>query len=323
MGARPSPAFTPDLDLTRDAIASSPLSHGLLRVGDRWTAAVLSGAFTGVRRFEDWQAQLGIPRSTLTDRLRKLLQLGLLRQRVYQERPRRHAYHLTREGLKLYDHVLMIWAWERRWGTRRTHLPPRLVHRRCGHVFLPVLTCDACGEKTALGDLQLKLKANSALLAAARNAPRSGRMPADAEGEMTLGQKLDRWTLLIINAVMLGCHHFDQLLHVLGIASSVLARRLAHMVDSGLLLSQPDLRDARRQVYRLTPASRDLFAYLVCFATWASRDHLHQPSSIRPVHKACGHAFVARVACSACGGTLAPWEVDFEPAPQALSHAHD
>jgi DNA-binding HxlR family transcriptional regulator len=67
-----APGFTPDLDSTRDAIASSTLSHGLMVLGDRWTTAVLMGAFTGVRRFEDWQVQLGIPRSTLTDRLKKL-----------------------------------------------------------------------------------------------------------------------------------------------------------------------------------------------------------------------------------------------------------
>ena len=82
MPTRPSPVFTPDLDLTRDAIASSPLSHGLLRGGRPLDGGGAEGAFTGVRRFEDRQAQLGIPRSTLTDRLRKLLQLGLLRQRV-------------------------------------------------------------------------------------------------------------------------------------------------------------------------------------------------------------------------------------------------
>ena len=101
----------PDLDLTRDAIASSTLSHGLMLLGDRWTMAVLLGAFTGVQRFEDWQTRLGIPRSTLADRLRKLVAMGLLRQRSYQDHPRRLAYHLTQAGLKLYAPTLMIWMW--------------------------------------------------------------------------------------------------------------------------------------------------------------------------------------------------------------------
>ncbi|MBL8338034.1 MAG: winged helix-turn-helix transcriptional regulator [Rhodoferax sp.] len=313
MPGRFAPGFTPDLDSTRDAIASSTLSHGLMVLGDRWTTAVLMGAFTGVRRFEDWQVQLGIPRSTLTDRLKKLVALGLLRQTAYQQRPQRFAYRLTQEGLKLYDHVLMIWVWEKRWGSRKGALPAKLTHRPCGHHFVPVLSCSACGEKAGMNDLQLSFKVNQTLLEAARNAPRSSRVAAYDGTDMGLGLRVDRWSLLIVNAVILGCHYFDQIAHVLGIASSVLSRRLSGMVEAGLLICQQDLNDARRNIYRLTPSSRDLFAYLVCFSTWAARDYLRQPSSIRPIHKDCGRPFVPQVICSACSDPVKPWDVSFDP----------
>ena len=305
-------AFIPDLDLTRDALASSTLSHGLMVLGDRWTVAVLMGAFTGVHRFDDWQTRLGIPRPTLADRLKTLVSLGLLRQRAYQQRPARFAYHLTQAGLKLYDHVLMIWMWEKRWGMRQATLPQKLLHR-CGHNFIPVLACAACGEKAGMNDLQFTLKVNQPLLAQAATAGRTSRLSATDGTGMGLGLRVDRWSLMIVTAVVLGCHYFDQLCHVLGIASSVLSRRLSGMVDSGLLLSQPDLNDARRNVYRLTPSSRDLFGYLVCFSTWASRDYLHQPSSIRPTHKDCGKPFTPQVVCSACGEAVKPWDVQFTP----------
>ena len=68
--------MTPDLDLTRDALTSSTLSHGLHLLGDRWTVAVILGAFLGVRRFDDWQTRLKIPRHTLTGRLKALTELG-------------------------------------------------------------------------------------------------------------------------------------------------------------------------------------------------------------------------------------------------------
>ena len=321
MPARFSPGFTPDLDNTRDAIASSALSHGLMVLGDRWTTAVLMGAFTGVDRFEEWQSRLGIPRSTLTDRLKKLVGLGLLRQRVYQERPRRFSYRLTQAGLKLYDHVLMIWMWEKRWGSRKSALPARLTHTSCGHQFVPVLGCAACGEKTGMNDLHLTFKVNQPLLQAARTAGRSSRVATQDGTDMGLGLRVDRWALLIVNAVILGCHHFDQIAYVLGIASSVLSRRLSGMVEAGLLLCQPDLNDARRNIYRLTPASRDLFGYLVCFSTWAARDHLRQPSSIRPIHKGCGKPFVPQVACSACGDPVKPRDVSFERPARAPATA--
>ena len=303
-----------DPDLIRDALATSTLNHGLMVQGEYWTVAVLRGSFLGIRRFEDWQSRLGIPRSTLANRLGRLVELGLLRPRVYQERPRRHAYHLTQAGLKLYDHVLMIWAWEKRWGARQDMLPGRLLHQPCGQAFVPVLACAACHEKTDINDLSYTLTVIPELQPSTTGSPRNGRIAGSGHDDLTLGLRVDRWSLLIVTAVVLGCHYFDQLGRALGIASGVLARRLAGMVNSGLLIAQPDLSDARRVFYRLTPASRDLFGYLVCFANWASREYLHQPSSIEPWHKSCGKPFVPEVLCGSCKLPLNPREVAFEPA---------
>jgi DNA-binding HxlR family transcriptional regulator len=333
--------LTPDLDLTRDALASSTLSHGLHLLGDRWTVAVILGAFLGVRRFDEWQTRLNIPRHTLNLRLKALSDLGLLQTRPYQQRPLRNAYHLTDKGLALYSHVLMMWVWERRWGARQLALPPRLVHQTCGHAFVPELTCTACGDKVGVGDLTFSLRVNADLLSAMASAslPGAHAMPALRQrgsrlskpagdkrggpeqagaapvtgqiGQVGLDLRADRWVLLIVSAVLLGCHHFDQLSHVLGIGSSVLARRLSSMVDSGLLLSQADVGDARRKVYRLTPASRDLFGYIMCFSSWASRHHFNQPSSIMPMHKACGKHFVPQVVCGHCRLPVLAREVVF------------
>ena len=328
--------MTPDLDLTRDALASSTLSQGLHLLGDRWTVAVILGAFLGVRRFDEWQTRLNIPRHTLNLRLKSLTELGLLQQRPYQQRPLRHAYHLTDKGLALYSHVLMMWVWERRWGARALALPQRLMHQTCGHAFVPELACTACGDKVGVGDLTFSLRVNVELLAAMQSALQTSTqgaahaMPALRQrgsrlakqvsengdkqgqpGQVGLDLRADRWVLLIVSAVLLGCHHFDQLSHVLGIGSSVLARRLSSMVDSGLLLCQADVSDARRKVYRLTPASRDLFGYIMCFSSWASRHHFKQPSSIMPTHKACGKPFLPQVVCSHCRLPIQAREVAF------------
>ena len=322
----------PDLDLTRDALASSTLSHGLQLLGDRWTVAVILGAFLGLRRFDDWQTRLNIPRHTLTQRLKALVNMGLLEQRTYQQRPLRHAYHLTDKGLALYSHVLMMWVWERRWGASQLALPHRLVHQPCGHAFLPELACTACGEKVGVNDLTFSLQVNPDLLDATQvgsstlshalpalrqRGARISKKTSDTAGKAVQEQQVgldlqaDRWVLLIVSALLLGCHHFDQLCHVLGIGSSVLARRLLRMVDSGLLLCQVDLVDARRKVYRLTPASRDLFGYIMCFSSWASRHHFNQPSSILPTHKACGKPFVPQVVCSQCRQPVQAKDVTF------------
>jgi len=308
----------PDLDLTRDALASSTLSHGLHVLGDRWTIAIILGAFLGVRRFNDWQTRLNIPRHTLTERLKTLVELGLLCQRPYQERPLRHAYHLTDKGLTLYNHVLMIWVWERRWGSRQLAIPQRLVHSCCGHAFIPEMICSACGVKAGVNDLRFSLVVNTELLAMSPQRRRGARLSPEENSQIGLGLRVDRWAILIVSAVLLGCHHFDQISHVLGIGSSVLARRLSDLVDSGLLLCQVDMLDARRKIYRLTPASRDLFAYIICFSNWSGRHHFEQPSSIVTTHKACDKGFVPQVVCGHCHAPVKPKEVAFgQDAPLA------
>lgn len=300
-----------DLDITRDALATSTLSHGLQILGDRWTVALLLEAFLGVRRFDDFQERLSIPRHTLSMRLKALIAAGILEQRPYPQRPARMAYHLTGKGLALYDQVLMMWRWERRWGSRQLTLPQRLVHKSCGHPFIPELGCTACSGKVGLDDLTFALTVNKDLQSDTEESFRNVRLTPQESSQMGLGLRVDRWTILIVAALFLGCHHFDQLRRVLGIGSGVLTRRLGSMVDSGLLFCQPDLTDARRKVYLLTRASRDLFPYIMCFSNWASRQHFHQPSSIRTTHKACGQAFVPRVCCSVCHGNLFPRDVTF------------
>ena len=297
-----------DIGLTRRALASSTLSHGLGILGDRWTVQVLMGTFMGLKRFEQWQQQLGLPRSTLAERLRSLGALGLLQARPYQTRPLRHSYHPTAKTLALYPQVLMIWAWEKRWGQSDVGLPQALQHRSCGHRLTPTLACQACGEDADITRMGLRLEPVPALLKVKPRLGRAPRIPVGSTPHVSLGLRVDRWSLLIVTAVVLGCHHFDQLSQVLGIGPSVLARRLEGMVESGLLRCDVDRHDGRRRLYRLTPASRDLLGYIVCLSNWAGQHHFKQPSSILPIH-ACGHEFKPLVVCNHCREPLLAHEV--------------
>ena len=299
-----------DLKLLRAALDTSTLSHGLRRVGDRWTVQILMAAFLRVRRFDEFQARLGIPRPTLSDRLKALVAMQMLRQVPYGTRPVRHEYRLAPKGLAMYDAVLMIWDWESRFGDGAARLPGRLVHRSCGHAFRPKLSCGTCAEEVGIADLTMRLRPNPRLPPDATGSPRTPRVPLGPEP--SLGLRLDRWALMIVTAVILGCRYFDQLGQVLGIGPSVLAGRLAAMVDEGLLRVVPDRDDARRRVYLLTPASRALFPYLTTFATWASEQLFDEAGSIAPIHRACGTPFVARATCSHCHARLDPREVIFE-----------
>jgi DNA-binding HxlR family transcriptional regulator len=115
-------------------------------IGDRWTLLILRDCFLRVRRFEEFEARLGVTRHILADRLKKLVTDGVLKKVPYHERPIRYEYRLTQKGLELYPVLMSIIHWG------DTHLAGRagrpLLHRHlaCGHEFDPVLICSQCRE---------------------------------------------------------------------------------------------------------------------------------------------------------------------------------
>src|ERR1044072_4089325 len=77
-------------------------------IGDRWTLLILRDCFLRVRRFEEFQARLGVTRPILASRLRKLVKDFVLAKVPYQERPLRYEYRLTQKGLAPYSIILAI-----------------------------------------------------------------------------------------------------------------------------------------------------------------------------------------------------------------------
>ena len=96
-------------------------------VGERWTLLIVRDAFLGLRRFEQFQESLGIARNVLTDRLRRLVDEGILERVRYSERPERFEYQLTPKGRDLQ----IALAGLRQWGDKYlSGKPPRVLRRR-------------------------------------------------------------------------------------------------------------------------------------------------------------------------------------------------
>jgi DNA-binding HxlR family transcriptional regulator len=72
----------------------------LALVGEKWTMLILREAFFGVRRYGQLVRNLGIPRPTLSARLRRLVDAGLLERVRYATEPDRYEYRLTRAGIE-------------------------------------------------------------------------------------------------------------------------------------------------------------------------------------------------------------------------------
>src|ERR1700684_906978 len=80
-------------------------------IGDRWSLLILRECFLRTRRFEAFQASLGITRHLLTERLKKRVRFVVLRRIPYQESPKRYEYILTQKGLDLYPIIMSIVHW--------------------------------------------------------------------------------------------------------------------------------------------------------------------------------------------------------------------
>jgi DNA-binding HxlR family transcriptional regulator len=114
-------------------------------IGEWWSMLVVRDAFLGVRRFDDFQARLGISRNILTARLASLVEAGVLEKVPYSEHPLRHEYRLTAKGRDLWPVLTTMREWGDRWAAP-DGAPVELVHKGCGEVTSLALTCSACGE---------------------------------------------------------------------------------------------------------------------------------------------------------------------------------
>ncbi|HEY2051711.1 MAG TPA: helix-turn-helix domain-containing protein [Caulobacteraceae bacterium] len=135
-----------------DAEACS-LARTLSIMGDRWTLLILRDCFLRIRRFDDFQARLGIGRPILADRLQKLVAADILAKVPYQERPVRYEYRLTPKGLDLYPVIISLVHFGDQHLAGPEGLPVLHRHTACGNLFDPVLVCSACGEPVGPRDI--------------------------------------------------------------------------------------------------------------------------------------------------------------------------
>jgi DNA-binding HxlR family transcriptional regulator len=120
-------------------------------VGEWWSLLIVRDAFLGVRRFDDFQAHLGISRNVLHQRLAHLVEFGILEKVPYSTRPPRSEYRLTDAGRDLWPVLASL----RRWGDRHAapNGPPLVfIHRACGRPSQIETVCSSCHGPISAGE---------------------------------------------------------------------------------------------------------------------------------------------------------------------------
>jgi DNA-binding HxlR family transcriptional regulator len=129
----------------------------------------------------------------------------------------------------------------------------------------------------------------------------------------------DWWTLLILRDAFMGSSRFSEFEISLGIAKNILASRLAHLVDAGLL---DRLGSTTRPHYELTDKARDLLPAMLALMQWGDRWTSNRKPPMRAINKSGEE--IAPLKLRDSGGKLVnPSDVRFVPGPGATTRTRE
>ncbi len=126
----------------------------------------------------------------------------------------------------------------------------------------------------------------------------------------------DRWTLVILRQAFNGVKRFEDFQSSLDVSRSLLAGRLAALVEEGILRREPYKDEVRtRDRYRLTEKGMDLYPVLIAVKAWGDKYMADEGRFVITRHRGCGGETEIAVRCSSCGEELSARDVEAEPGP--------
>lgn len=304
-------------------------------IGDGWSFMIIRECFFGARRFEEFRDVLGLPRTTLTERLRKLTRLGVLRQVVYCERPLRHEYRLTVAGLDLYPVMLAMMSFGDKWLSGGKPRPLHLLHTRCGKACKAIVACSEC--KTEIHGRRVMYRDGPGAGTSPVPADRISRRSADPTAlerrrpssvARTLQIIGDRWSFMVLRAGFFRIRRFDEMQNTLGIAPNILTDRLGRLVADAIFARVLYQTAPERYEYRFTDKGRDLFGSMLAMIRWGDKWLSNGKPPLKLTHIDCGKDFDPTVICDQCKQPLIAAEMRYmmnysDPAPDRDSQAKE
>jgi DNA-binding HxlR family transcriptional regulator len=135
------------------------LARSFELIGDRWTLLILRSALYGVRRFDDLQADLDIPRSVLSNRLAGLVETGIMERKEYREDGQRTRieYPLTKMGKALGLPFIAMTAWGDKWLGRGSS--PFILRSKSNGQKLSIALVDERGRLAKGSDIEVEIDA--------------------------------------------------------------------------------------------------------------------------------------------------------------------
>lgn len=135
------------------------LAKAIEAVGDRWSLLILRSSLFGVRRFDDYQKELGIPRTVLSGRLSRLVAGGVMAKQNYKEdgKRARPEYVLTDAGEALRPVLMALTQWGDEWLSEGASPPISFTHAKSRQSVRPAFV-DEDGKETKISEMRVSLR---------------------------------------------------------------------------------------------------------------------------------------------------------------------
>lgn len=284
-------------------------------LADAWSFLVLREFYMGVRRFDQIQVALSIPRSTLSDRLTRLGEARIIKRTTTDAR--RSEYRLTERGLDLYLVMLALMRFGDDHLAGQAPLPLQLYHQPQGHAFQPMTVCSECREPIHARDVRYHDGPGAGVSPAPvipqrrrSNGSKNFERNRPSSVSRTVSILADRWSFLILRECFFGIKRYDQFQERLAIAPNILADRLRRLVATEILKRLQYQDNPPRFEYHLTNIGLDLYLPLIQMLRWGDRWIANAPPLIL-THKKCGNIFKPLLVCDQCLETISAHDVRY------------
>jgi len=274
---------------------------------DAPTLLLMESVWLGTRRFDAFQRITGLMKAVISTRLKKLVAAGVLKKRLYYEKPKRYEYILDEKGAALFPVALMMLRWEQAWNAGPDRISVKLHHRSCGQNMSPICVCGHCSEEVQAIDVTRSLTAHANQGAAGymKRRRQAGLAKSRSGGTMLFDEISeifgDRWSTLMLRAAFMGISRYDGFLKETSVSTNILTTRLNWLIEKKLFTKKAYQQNPERFDYKLTSKGLDLYPILLFLLQWGEECFGGgRTPSLTLEHKPCKQALQAIAVCSSC-----------------------
>src|ERR1700738_1471278 len=141
--------------------AECPIARSLDAIGDWWSLLIIRDAFLGIRRFSEFQKNIGLAKNILTVRLRTLVDQGILTTAPASDGSAYQEYVLTAKGRGVFPVLVALRQWSEEFSSEPGGFPTLLVDRNNGRPVRKLELRAANGRLLGEGDTELRPNAGA------------------------------------------------------------------------------------------------------------------------------------------------------------------